>query len=508
MAGLAWVSCSAVPLIMSGCGLVLGVTPLPPDGGTIADSGPTHDVGVSLEGGPATDANAADGSATTDGCATLEICNGIDDNCDGVVDGTGLGLCAFPGTTAECIGGTCVITSCLHPFSDCDGDPSNGCEADLSSPASCGDCSTACASPLECVDGTCVERFVGVTAGARHTCGWTETGNVWCWGENLYGQIGDGTSSNQPEPVQVTGLSGVVQVEAGAAHTCAVQASGGAWCWGQGNNGQLGDGNMMVRRNPVRVGDAVNVMNISAGAFHSCLVNASGYVHCWGGNPNGQLGPGAAGSIVASPMLVSGLGGAVEVTAAAQHTCARLATGTVQCWGQGDVGQRGDGTFVLRVTNAPSVVGLGDAVQVHASSMHTCARTSPGGIECWGNNGDQQLGFGGMTLVPVPTAAPGLGPASDISAGYLHTCAAIGGQAWCWGNNARAQLGRPIGVIGAPAPVARLSEVAAVTAGEGHSCALLATGAIWCWGLGTSGQLGNGDTITTATPVAVILPTP
>jgi Tol biopolymer transport system component len=217
---------------------------------------------------------------------------------------------------------------------------------------------------------------------------------VKCWGANWNGQLGDGTTTNHPTPVDVSGLaSGVLGIAAGREHTCAWTSAGGVKCWGLNNRGQLGDGTTTDRWAPVDV---------------SALA-----------------------------------GGVAAVAAELWHSCALTAGGAVKCWGQNSNGQIGDGTTVDRPTPV-DVVGLGDgAVAIATGYLHSCAVTSGGGIKCWGSNYYGQLGTGttgGSSLAPVDVAGLASG-VSDVAARAQHTCALVGNAVKCWGKNDWGQLG-------------------------------------------------------------------
>lgn len=283
-----------------------------------------------------------------------------------------------------------------------------------------------------------------------------------------------------------------------------------AVCWGTNPDGQLGDGTNVSRTTPTRVAGATDVVEIAIGARHTCVRLGNGAIRCWGARSAGQLGDGSFGGF-SVPMRVVGINDAAQVSAGGDFTCALRNTGQVICWGnQGAAGQLGDGWRSTHGRLPVSVSGLTGIVEVSAGRMHACAR-GLGGVWCWGDNRSGQLGDGSTmrnwaTPTPVAVLPTDAGAIGAIRAGGNHSCAILGTELRCWGNNTRGQLG--IGNTGTPSmppvPAMVSSGVLQFAMGIDSVCALTATGT-YCWGDNATGQLGfNRFTMTTvSTPMLV-----
>jgi alpha-tubulin suppressor-like RCC1 family protein len=353
---------------------------------------------------------------------------------------------------------------------------------------------------------------VPLAAGGGHTCVVIPAGGVKCWGDNASGELGDGTNADRRTPVDVVGLSsGVTALSAGISHTCAVTSTGGVKCWGGNVFGDLGDGTTTERDAPVDVsGLASGVRTIVSGADHTCALTDQGAVLCWGSNDVGQLGDGTTTDHPV-PVSVAGLeSGVVALAAGDYYTCALTGSGKVECWGNNVAGQlAGDGTPVAGMNATPvEVPGLnGNAAALAAGKTHTCALTAQGEVLCWGLNDQGQLGDGTTADRHALVNVRGLsGGVIALAAGNNHTCAlTTGGGVHCWGSNQYGELGdgttterhAPVAVSGA------VSGFVAVAAGMDHTCTLNGTGAVFCWGRNNLGQLGDGSTSDRSTPVQV-----
>jgi alpha-tubulin suppressor-like RCC1 family protein len=362
-----------------------------------------------------------------------------------------------------------------------------------------------------------------VSTGANATCALTTGGGMKCWGNNGQGQLGNGQSGSgtceseqlcSTTPVDVSGLSsGVTAISEGFSDTCAVTTGGGVKCWGFNLHGQLGNGTTTDSSTPVDVsGLSSGVRAISVGGSHACALTTGGGVKCWGGNYYGQLGNGTTTNTGCfcspTPVDVSGLSsGVTAISVGTGHTCALTTGGGVKCWGRNSWGQLGNGGFFP--SDIPvDVSGLSSGVTaISAGGDHTCALTTTGGVECWGSNRSGELGRvtrGEDSWVPIRSGLTS--GVAAISAGYLETCALTSaGAAKCWGYNGDGELGdgtttdsiTPVDVSGLP------QGVAAISAGFDDTCALTTAGAAKCWGYNGSGQLGNGTLTSSSTPVQV-----
>jgi hypothetical protein len=297
-----------------------------------------------------------------------------------------------------------------------------------------------------------------VTVGDSVACGLNPQGRAYCWGDQTYGQIGNGISKpgSSALPTLVTGPHATVltfsQISAGAAHACGLATNGAAYCWGKDSTYQLGGGDGLALNSttpiPVKGGP---YKSIAAGRGHTCALRTDGVAECWGDNRNGQLGQGIAGAPVDVPLAVSGLT-FTQLSARGDNTCGVTSGSLIFCWGANESGQTGQtvSDSVPTPSQVPgtgyttvSVGGLDTNAVARRRSSHVCALAN-GSAVCWGGNEYGQLGrgtFGGASSTPVTVTGFAF---TAISAGTRSTCAVAADGAYCWGSSVLGAVGNQV----------------------------------------------------------------
>ncbi len=248
-------------------------------------------------------------------------------------------------------------------------------------------------------------------------------GSVKCW------------TAQDPQPQMIENLSEVVSLSVGQDHACALDPSGQVYCWGSNLMGQIGAGTWLGIRasTPARVSLTQAARSLVAGSRHSCALLADTSVACWGGTWPGQ------GSYLPQPL--EGMWGVMALAAGDTLTCGLLTDGRVPCWGSDEFGQLGNG----ELPSAGRIVlanGIREAVAIRTGLYHACALLQNGTIKCWGANTLGQLGNGSHRSSSIPVTVAGISTAKLITAGDLHTCAVLESDAiQCWGANDSGQLG-------------------------------------------------------------------
>ena len=478
-----------------------------------------------VEGMCQCDENFGDCDATITGCETslssdIAHCGG----CDAACEITNV-------TMTSCENNECLPT-CEENFDDCDGNGHNGCETDLSiAREHCSQCGNPCSGDLVCSAGVCVEPIVEISIGYDHACARRASGEVYCWGENDKGQIGDGTQNSASLTVLITSLGAAQSISAGYKHTCAILDNGNVLCWGQNDAKQTsgclgGTCNNNPILNPYSIPALADMSKIAVDASqklktrssfppggpdeieeiptgYSCSLSNSGHIECWG-NPYWNALD-IAGRV---PTMIGTISDFVDVGTGYTYACAIHSDTSVRCWGSNLYGELGfqafdihDGSEILGISSPSSSYAkpvmaikgastrpLSDVSFLSVGSHHACLlRQASSTIYCWGKNDSGQLGAPSPTepsAVAVSLPSEATSPIS-IAAGGSHTCALTDeNKVYCWGDNSKKQMG-----LGHNGPgggeVPGLTDITYIAAGHDQTCAINGTtGHVHCWGDG------------------------
>ena len=353
---------------------------------------------------------------------------------------------------------------------------------------------------------------------------WAGT-RVAAWGLNNYGQLGDGTNTQQLAPIAIndTGvLAGktIFAISTGNVHSVALCSDGTLASWGYNIQGQLGDNGstnqsvpVTVDRSGVLAGKAV--VAIASGSYHNLALCSDGTVAAWGLNNHGQLGDGTKTS-ARTPVLVKTDGvlagkQVVAVAAGAYQSYALCSDGSIAAWGYNDEGELGNGG--ITGTPIPVAVALSDkkVATIAAGQYHTLALCTDGTLLAWGYNPRGQLGNSSTADSKSPVAISSFGALKGksvkaIAAGSSHSLAlCTDGTLAAWGLNSQNQLGAT-GIAQSTTPVVvtpPARTLAALAAGAHHNLLRFTDGGVAAWGANASGQLGSNGTQSGAAPVNV-----
>ncbi len=335
-------------------------------------------------------------------------------------------------------------------------------------------------------------EFDVITVGSNHVCAIRSDDALFCWGRDDHGQLGDGTAGGGRHQAQQVGSNkDWIEVDAGVDYTCGIRAAGELYCWGHDQYGRLGDGAATGGdvATPSRVGDQSGWSNLSVGSFNACAIRG-GDTYCWGHGASGRLGNGDtmdenAPSLVGDTFSLVSTGGG--------HSCGVLsADAKGQCWGSNSSGVLGTGSDTPSSSSTPlNIAGSTTWTSISTGSFHACGVSEADELYCWGSNGVGQLGTGSKAAKNAPTQ---VGTDTDwdmVSAGSLHSCAIkTGGALYCWGSNGQGQLGTGGGPATAPVLVQGLSFAQVDAHGSATTCGITTSGFVYCWGDNSNGQLG------------------
>jgi alpha-tubulin suppressor-like RCC1 family protein len=356
--------------------------------------------------------------------------------------------------------------------------------------------------------------FDFISAGDLHTCAIALDDRAWCWGWNVFGQVGDGSTTERLRPVLVKGGLHVSQVDAGWYQTCAVATDSKTYCWG---------------KLPAAMATALKFRQVAIGSEHSCGVTMANKAYCWGTNRFGELGNGTWEPLSDAPQFPIAVRGNHlfrEVTVSVYHSCGVTLDDKAYCWGGDGGGELGDGsasgdcggapcrtvpTLVAggrswRRLEAGGGYGAGEGGEGGDDGGHTCGVTMDHRAFCWGAGKHGQNGDGNLMMRKAPVEVAGGLSWRSVSLGVWHACGlTTDGKPWCWGYNFIGQLGD--GTLmqrNTPKAVAGGHSFRTLSAGGAHTCALTAGGVAWCWG---STGIGDGTDMIRKSPVRVVGPT-
>lgn len=362
--------------------------------------------------------------------------------------------------------------------------------------------------------------------GATHTCVINSDAEVLCWGDNEWGQLGDGTTESNLIPTLLSGLgSGAIAIASEELYTCALTNDGKVFCWGGNEMGDITYPPLDSRLTPTPIGGLpTNIVDLAVGRAHACALDADGSIICWGKNDKGQLGDGTTTDSTVPMHVVDAPDNIISIDAGYANTCALTSDGNVYCWGDNKLGQIGDGTLEPRLTPTLATRLPGNIAAITVQQDHSCALSENGAVYCWGLSlfGEAEE----INTNDDPKVSPVEGLPKDIiaiTAGGTHNCALTGGDnIYCWGNNMMNQLGDSTDLVSQldvasdewkesikkpPVQVINLPyDIVLVAAGLAHTCALTESEEIFCWGWNAGRQLGDRTTMTRPTPTRVLLP--
>jgi alpha-tubulin suppressor-like RCC1 family protein len=334
------------------------------------------------------------------------------------------------------------------------------------------------------------------------------------WGDNSFGELGDGTMTTRALYGDIAAGSDVVQVAAGRTHNLALRSDGTVSAWGLNDHGALGDGTTTDRSTPVQVkGLAGVITQVAAGEEFSLALRSDGTVWAWGRNDRGQLGRGTISSGELAAARVAVLNRVTKISAGRDFALALRSDGIVFAWGSDRFGQVGNGDTSYSPVSVPvKVAGLSQVTGISAGFDSALATETSGisavtSVWAWGNNDDGQLGDGTMVTHSTPERVTGL-PVSIAGISVGEQFAAVlgtDGSVWGWGVNDLGQLNfAPSRLVTRPVnEIATGSRITQISAGYLHMLALRSDGTVLGWGSNFFGQLGNGLQAHDSGPVQV-----
>lgn len=352
-------------------------------------------------------------------------------------------------------------------------------------------------------------KFKDLKINKSTICGLTETNELYCWGNNVIGQVGVASSPYVTTPhlveANTTAVPLLSKLISGYANTCLYKGLD-LYCSGNNEQGQLGNNSGSFDEvSPIFLGlSGLSQTGIGFGSL--CHVTFMGEVMCAGYNVWGQMGVDPQVSTrISVATLIPNFTSVAQVDSGFDFSCARKIEGTVWCWGANDKGQLGNGLNTN--THIPQqVMNLTDVVDIDVAQAgyHVCARKRDQSVWCWGWNSAGQLGSGGANS-NLPLQVQGLKGSASISLGFEFTCSLTEeGKAICFGSNTYGQLGLGHNFSNNEFRSVEMNEISQIRAGSRHVCALNKSGFGYCWGDNEEGQLGNDSEKPSNLPISIL----
>jgi alpha-tubulin suppressor-like RCC1 family protein len=371
-------------------------------------------------------------------------------------------------------------------------------------------------------------NIISIWGGARDTIALKSDGTVWTWGINncslgngACGKLGDGTILEKHVPALVHGpinvgiLNSITAIMGGEHSNYALKSDGTLWAWGGNFVGQLGDGTYTNSVTPVQVSGLSSVKSLGGRGYHILALKTDGTVWAWGWNRNGELGystsdpcpNGLYGTCSNVPGQVSGVTDPLMLSGGGFFSLALMPNHTLVSWGRNNHGELGNGSY----SDQPAPVAVSSVLvnvdYASAGWFHVVALTSDKKVWTWGDNSSGAIGNGSTSLtgVNVPYQVPGLSNVQAVSAGDGFTAVLKSdGTVWTWGGNNFGQLGDGTFTIRAtPGPVIGLSDVVYLAARDYHVIVIRSDGSVWAWGSNENGECGDNTVIDRTLPVRV-----
>jgi len=366
--------------------------------------------------------------------------------------------------------------------------------------------------PVQVSSLTIMPTITAIACGQYSVYALDSGGDVWSWGYNSNGRLGNNSTTNSHVPVQVSNLTGITAIAGGYSAGYALDGGGNVWAWGVNQCGELGDASTLQSNVPVQVSDLTGITAIAGGNEAAYAIDSDGAIWSWGRNNYGQLGNlSTANSSIPVQVInpyteVSEPTTPSKVVGSWSSAYALHPDGTIKSWGYNNNCQLGNklltnSSLAVQVYNL-NLVGVTD---IAAGNQSAYALNGDGTIWSWGSNTYGQLGNNSTTNSPVPVQVSFLTGITAIAANYQSVYALDGnGNVWSWGSNTYGQLGNNSTTNSrVPVQVSNLTGITAIACSQYSAYALDSDGTVWSWGSNNYGQLGNNSTTNSRIPVQV-----